>query len=79
MTTSGFAPPLSTSPQADGGRLPSRGAPATLTQAAPEPAASAWGAPMRSVAVTRFVRGSMREIRPSTYVAAHSAPSPNAR
>ena len=66
IRTSGFSVRETTSPQVDAVRAPSVVPPATLTHAASAPAASACGAPIAVLAVTWFVRGSIRETRPST-------------
>ena len=65
IRTSGFLPPEATSPQAGIVRAPFVVPPATLTQAAPVPAASAWGVPVEVLVVTALVRGSTRDTLPS--------------
>ena len=64
ISTSGFSPPATSSPQTASGSVPARGRPAVLTHAPPAPAASACTAPT-ATRVTSFVRGSIRETVPS--------------
>jgi hypothetical protein len=65
ISTSGVSVPEITRPHDEIASESSVAAPATLTHAAPAPAAMACGAPTEVLAVTLLMRGSMRDTTPS--------------